>query len=242
MVTGAARGIGRACAERLADDGHPVVIVDRDPTGSGTAATIRDRTGRTCEFVECDVTDPDQVAAMSGDVSRRHGPVRHLVNVVGGARRMPTLDMSVDIWRQELEFNLTSAFVVTRHLAPAMLSSDRGGSVVLMSSGWAFRPAPERAAYAAAKAGLVAFARSLAAELGQRGVRVNVVAPGPIATARMEAMTEQDRFARSEHERVPLGRLGTPEDVAGAVAFLVSPAAAYVTGQVVHVNGGLYMA
>jgi NAD(P)-dependent dehydrogenase (short-subunit alcohol dehydrogenase family) len=123
---------------------------------------------------------------------------------------------------------------------PSMIGNG-GGAIVNTSSGWGFMPAPGRSAYAASKAGIVAFSRALASEVASDGVRVNVVAPGPIETERMRALTENDPLAQSKHQQIPVGRLGQPDEVAAIACFLASAEASFVCGQVVHVNGGVYM-
>ncbi|MBV9119205.1 MAG: SDR family oxidoreductase [Chloroflexi bacterium] len=224
VVSGALSGIGKACADQFRDAGAAVIGLDIAPGAD----------------IECDVTDADQVANARDAVLRDHGRVDVLVNVAGGAELGNVVSMDLATWERQLRFNLTSVYLMCHAFAPSMIAAERG-CIVNTSSGWGFRPAPGRAAYAAAKAGIVAFSRSLAAEVAASHVRVNVVAPGPTETARMEALTRDDPTARQAQAAIPLGRLVTPSEVAAAVLYLASPAAASITGQTLHVNGGVFM-
>lgn len=240
VVTGAGSGIGRACSIRLARSCGLVVGVDIDRSAlDETCALIADA-GGTAVARLVDVSDPDQVAVMATEVVADHGAPAVLANIVGGAALATTQEMSVEHWNGQVGFNLSSTFLMCHFFLPAMVDAG-AGAIVNTSSGWGFMPAAGRSAYAASKAGIVAFSRSLAAEVAASGVRVNVVAPGPIATERMLALTRDDPVAGAKQASVPLGRLGTPDEVAAVVSFLASAEASYVCGQVVHVNGGVYM-
>ena len=224
VVTGGMSGIGKACSDAFAGAGATVVVLD-----------IIDGAD-----VICDVTNADEVTGACRSVLAKHGRVDVLMNVVGGATLSDVIETDLDQWEAQLRLNLTSAYLMCRALLPAMIEH-QAGSIVSTSSGWGFRPAPGRAAYAAAKAGLLAFTRSLAAEVAPHHVRVNVVAAGPTDTPRMRALTSGDELAEQAQAAVPLGRLARPEDIASAALFLASDAAGHITGQVLHVNGGLFM-
>lgn len=240
FVTGASSGIGRATAELLARQGARVALADIDPDGGKTVeAGLVGEPGEGW-FVRCDVrSDTDVTGAVEGALAR-WGRLDWLVCVAGGAELRDVCDMDPAFFQAQVDFNLTSVFRCCRQALPAMYRA-RSGSIVTTSSGWGFRAAPGRAAYAAAKAGLVGFTRAMAAEAANFGVRANVVAPGAVDTERMRQLSAGDRLATSAQTAIPLGRAGTPAEVAEVIAFLLSDRASYLTGQVVHANGGLFM-
>jgi 3-oxoacyl-[acyl-carrier protein] reductase len=239
FVTGASRGIGRACALALADAGCAVALGwARDEEGAGKArAEIEERGGRALP-VQIDVADVPSVDAAFAAVEAELGPVTVLVNNAGVTRDGLLLRMADEQWGDVLRTNLDGAFHTVRRALPAMVKA-RYGRIVNVGSVVGLLGSAGQANYAAAKAGLVGLSRSVARELAPRGVTCNVVTPGPIATAMLDALPEArvEELART----VPLGRLGTPEEVAAVVAFLCSDAAGYVTGAVVPVDGGLGM-
>lgn len=228
LITGGSRGIGLACAERFKALGdHVAVTYNSSPPPDGFFG------------VKCDVTDTEQVdAAFSAVEAEFGGPVDILVSNAGVTRDTLLLRMSEDDFATVLDANLTASYRVTKRAARGMLKA-RKGRIVLMSSVVGLLGAPGQANYAASKAGLVGLARSLARELGSRSITVNVVAPGPVATD-MTAALGEDRLADIV-AAVPLERAATPDEIAGAVAFLASSDAAYITGAVIPVDGGLGM-
>jgi 3-oxoacyl-[acyl-carrier protein] reductase len=228
LVTGGSRGIGLACARRLAADGYRV------------AATYHSSAPPDGLFgVKCDVMSGEDVDRAFAETVEHFGdPVEVLVSNAGVNRDGLLLRMSEDDFTSVIDANLTAAYRVTKRAAKDMLRA-RKGRIVLMSSVVGLLGSAGQANYAASKAGLVGFARSLARELGSRGITVNVVAPGVVATDMTAALGEQ-RLAELT-AAVPLGRMATAEEIAGVVAFLASPDAAYITGAVIPVDGGLGM-
>lgn len=239
VVTAAGSGIGQASALRFATRGATVVAVDVDADALDETRERAPDPDRLIATV-CDVTDSTAVADLAKRTLDRHGAPAVLVNVVGGAKLADVEQLDPAQWEEQVRFNLTSTYLMCHAFVPAMTAAG-DGSVVNTSSGFGFMPAGGRAAYAASKAGIVAFSRALASEVASAGVRVNTVAPGPIETPRMLRLTRDDQLTQSKQSRVPLGRLGRPDEVASVISFLASDEASYVCGQVIHVNGGVYM-
>ncbi|MGA0117738.1 MAG: beta-ketoacyl-ACP reductase [Ilumatobacteraceae bacterium] len=227
IITGGSRGIGLACAERFAALGDKVAITYNSspppPQFFG---------------VKCDVTNSDDVEAAFTAVEEHFGPVEILVSNAGITKDTLLLRMSESDFASVLDANLTAAFRVVKRATPKMLKA-RSGRIVLMSSVVGLLGSAGQANYAASKAGLVGFARSLARELGPRNITVNVVSPGPVATD-MTAALGEDRL-KELTDAVPLNRMALPEEIAGVVAFLAGPDGGYITGAVVPVDGGLGM-
>jgi 3-oxoacyl-[acyl-carrier protein] reductase len=240
LVTGASRGIGAACARALAADGFDVGVgYAADTAGAAATAVAVEAAGRRAHAHAADVADEEQAAALVEAVEEALGPLDVLVLNAGITRDGLAVRMSADDWAAVIDTNLSGAFFTARPALRGMLRR-RSGSIVAVSSVVGLIGNAGQANYAAAKAGLVGLTRALAREAGPRGVRVNAVAPGYIATDMTASLTEGQREAILAG--TPLGRLGEPEDVAGAVAFLCSAEAAFVTGAVLSVDGGLAMA
>jgi len=237
VVTGASRGIGQAIATTLAGRGALVVAAARADNATGTAAAITAAGGRG-ECATVDVTDAGSVAAMIGAVLDTHGRIDILVNNAGITRDQLMLRMKRDDWDQVIATNLTSAFTCVQAVIKPMVKQ-RSGRIISVSSVVGQTGNAGQANYAASKAGLIGLSKALARELASRQITVNVVAPGLVATDMTRALAEK---AQGEWaDQIPLGRIGTPADIAAAVCFLASDEASYITGQVLAVNGGMYM-
>ena len=238
LVTGASRGIGRAIALLVAEHGSDLVLAARHPEAlEETAALCRER-GVAAHAVVLDLADPESIKSGLGAAIERCGRIDHLVNNAGVTGDGLLMRMKRDQWDRVLDTNLTGAFEATRAVLPGMIKA-RYGRIVNISSVVALMGNPGQANYCAAKAGLIGLTKSLAREVATRQVTVNAVAPGFIDTEMTRAIAPAAREAMTA--AIPLERLGTPEDVAAGVAFLLSPGAAYITGEVLNISGGLYM-
>ncbi|MGN6328212.1 MAG: 3-oxoacyl-ACP reductase FabG [Rhodanobacter sp.] len=237
LVTGASRGIGAAIADELAAMGATVVGTATSDAG---AAAIGERLaangghGR-----KLDVTDGAAVEALVDAIGKEFGAVSILVNNAGITRDQLLMRMKDDDWQAILDTNLTSVYRTSKAVMRGMMKA-RKGRIISIASVIGLTGNPGQANYAAAKAGIIAFSKSLAREIGTRGITVNVVAPGFIDTDMTRALPEAQKEALLG--QIALGRLGEADDIAKAVGFLASPAAAYITGETLHVNGGMYMA
>ncbi len=239
VVTGASRGIGRAVAVRFARDGAAVIV---NYKGSETAAqeTARAVTdaGGAATLVQGDVSNRDDAERLIETAIQQYGRIDVLVNNAGITRDQLLMRMTDDDWDAVLDTNLKGAFHTTRAALRPMLRK-RSGRIINISSVVGLIGNAGQGNYAAAKAGLIGFTKSIAREVASRSITVNAIAPGYIATEMTDAIPENMRGKILE--QVPMGRLGTPEDVAAVVAFVASPAAAYITGAVLHVDGGMVM-
>ena len=237
LVTGGSRGIGRAIAKQLASDGASVVACGRDDHAQAVAEEIVS-SGGTAVAQSLDVTDADSVAAAVAATMDRFGRIDIVVNNAGIVRDQLMLRMKSEDWDAVLATNLTSAFRCTQAVLRPMMKQ-RYGRIINICSVVGQSGNAGQANYAASKAGLMGFTKSLAREVASRGITANVVSPGMIQTDMTAGLDETVREALAK--QIPIGRFGTPEDVASAVCFLASNEAAYITGQVLGVNGGMYM-
>ena len=237
IVTGASRGIGRAIAERLAAGGATVVCVARGDNANATAAAITSAGGRASAHA-ADVTDTAAVDQLIKQTVDTHGRLDILVSNAGITRDQLMLRMKRDDWDQVIATNLTAAFTLCQAALRPMIKQ-RGGRIIAISSVVGQMGNAGQANYAASKAGLIGFCKALAREVASRQVTVNVVAPGFVETDMTRVLGEDAKTQLAA--MIPLGRIGTPAEVAAAVGFLASDEASYITGQVLAVNGGMYM-
>jgi 3-oxoacyl-[acyl-carrier protein] reductase len=239
IVTGSAQGIGQAIATALSQEGARLVISDiREEAAAATAKQLAD-TGRETMAVAANVADEASVKAMVEKVLSSWGKVDILVNNAGITRDALLIRMKEADWDAVLDINLKGVFHCTKTVLPAM-TKQRSGKIVNIASIVGVMGNAGQANYVASKAAVIGLTKTTAREYASRGIAVNAVAPGFIQTAMTDALSQDVR--QRLMEQIPLGRLGTPQDVANAVLFLVSEQAAYITGQVLHVNGGMLMA
>ncbi len=237
LVTGGSQGIGASIARALAAAGAHVLVAARTEERAAAVAAEITAAGGRADAVRLDVSDAESVAAAFRSLVERHGRLDILVNNAGITDDGLLLRMSRSAWDRVLATDLTGVFVVTQEAVKVMIKKRVAGRIVNVTSVVGLMGNAGQANYAAAKAGVVGFTASLAREIGSRGITVNAVAPGFIDTAMTAALTEEQRKALVD--RIVLGRLGTGEDVAGAVLYLVSDLGGYLTGTVLNVSGGL---
>jgi 2-hydroxycyclohexanecarboxyl-CoA dehydrogenase len=248
VVTGAGRGMGRAIAERLAAEGARVAVTDVD--GDSALATARaleravssNASGSAAGF-RLDITDAAEVRARVDEIVAALGPIDALVNNAGWDRMAPFLETDEDLWDRIIDINLRGPIRMTRTVLPQMVG--RGwGRIVNISSDAGRVGSSGEAVYSACKAGIIGFGKTIAREMARHHITVNAICPGPTETPLLEAMVGEghDKLIDSLKRGIPLGRLGQPEDVAGAVAFILSDDAGFITGQTLSVSGGLTMA
>ena len=239
LVTGASRGIGKAIAAALGSRGATVVGTATSGKGAQGISESFAASGTRGAGKELNVTDPDSIKALIKDVQSEYGAPTILVNNAGITRDNLLMRMKDDEWNDVIDTNLTSAFRMSKACLRGMMKA-RHGRIITITSVIGATGNAGQANYAATKAGVIGFTKSLAREIGSRGITVNTVAPGFIDTDMTRALPEEQRDALLE--QIALGKLGAVEDVANAVAFLASADAAYITGETLHVNGGMYMA
>ncbi|MCW8131789.1 MAG: 3-oxoacyl-ACP reductase FabG [Planctomycetota bacterium] len=238
VVTGGARGIGKAISKRLSDLGADVAILGRNVEAAQAFAAELSAGGRRAKGYACDISDAKQVDAAIEEVVKDFGKIDVLVNNAGITQDGLLMRMSDEAWSKVLETNLTGVFRAIRAVARPMLKA-RSGAIVNIGSVVGLIGNAGQANYCAAKAGLIGLTQSAAREFGPRGVRVNAVAPGLIETDMTANLSDDQKKGLTGN--LPLGRAGKPEDVAGVVAFLAGDDAAYITGQVLAVDGGMVM-
>ncbi len=235
LVTGAARGIGRATVERFLEDNWRVALLDIDGKTLSLTETALGDTGEIMA-VTCDVAEPGQVQDGFDQIVARFGRIDALVNNAGTAVFKPLLDTEFEEWRRVLDVNLSGPFICSQACAPVMMQNG-GGSIVNITSISGLRASTLRVAYGTSKAGLMHLTKQQAAELGEVGIRVNGVSPGPVDTAMAKAVHSKEIRA-DYHDAIPLNRYGLEREIADAVCFLCSERASYITGQILAVDGG----
>lgn len=238
LVTGASRGIGKAVALALAREGARVIGTSTTAEGASEFGRELASRGYNGRGVVLDVSSESSIAAVVGELERASEMPTILVNNAAITRDMLLLRMKDEDWQRVLETNLTAVYRLCKAVLRRMMR-ERRGRIINITSVVALTGNPGQANYSAAKAGVLGFTKSLAREIASRGITVNAVAPGFIDTDMTRSMSEEQRTAIAA--QIPMARLGTAEEVAAAVAFLASPQAGYITGETLHVNGGMYM-
>lgn len=237
LVTGAGRGLGAATAERLAQEGWDVVVHYHETAeGAEHVATMVRAFGQRSLILTADVSRLDEVQAMVEEIVRELGSLDAVVNNAGVYKRSTVEDTDPAEWHEALDVNLTGSWYVIKTALPHL---PEGARIVNFSSVIGAMGSKHGAHYSASKGGIIAMTKSLAKELGPRKILVNCIAPGAIATDMIKSDTPEQRAAREK--TIPLGRVGEANEIAGVVAFLLGPDASYITGQTIHVNGGLYL-
>jgi len=239
VVTGAKRGLGKAMAEALAAAGADVIGVSAtlEPEGSAVEAAVRSH-GRTFTARRVDFADRTAVRALGAELAALERPVDILVNNAGTIRRTPAAEHPDELWDHVIEVDLNAQFVLAREVGRAMLAKGVRGKIIFTASLLSFQGGITVPGYAAAKSGIAGLTKALANEWAAHGIGVNAVAPGYIATDNTQALRDDSERSRAILERIPAGRWGRPEDIAGATVFLASAASDYVSGTVLPVDGG----
>jgi NAD(P)-dependent dehydrogenase (short-subunit alcohol dehydrogenase family) len=240
VISGGAGGIGRAVVFRLVEAGFIPVILDANEAAGETVVAQLHKTGNKAEFVALDLTRSDAVKETFAHVEFRYGRITVLINLAGGTLHAhPIQEFPLVEWLRVIDVNLKATFLCCQAALPAM-KRQRGGIIVNTASNFGVTGSPTRTAYSAAKAGIIAFTKSLAMEAAPDGIRVNAIAPGLTATERVMKHYSKENWDK-EAESIPMRRTAQPADIAEGVAFLVSDDSKHMTGQTVHVNGGLVL-
>lgn len=239
VVTGAKRGLGRAMAEALAAAGADIIGVSAtlEPEGSEVAQAV-ESLGRTFSARTVDFSDRAAVGALGSELAGMERPVDILVNNAGTIERAPAAEHSDDLWDHVLQVNLSSQFVLSREIGQSMIQRGGGGKIIFTASLLSFQGGINVPGYTAAKSGIAGLTKALSNEWAVHGINVNAIAPGYIATDNTEALRSDPRRSQAILDRIPAGRWGTADDMAGAVVFLASRASDYVSGTVLSVDGG----
>mgnify|MGYP000250524874 FL=1 len=236
LITGAGRGIGKTIAIKLAKSGADIVLADMSPDVTEVREEV-ESLGRKCMTFEADVTDFEAIDTMVKKIIEEPGSIHILVNNAGITQDNLFMRMKPEQWLKVIDVNLNGVFNVTKAVIRPMVKQ-RAGKIINISSVVGFSGNPGQVNYSSTKSALVGFTKSLAREVGARGITVNAVAPGFIDTAMTQALNESQQEVILQ--QIPLGRMGDAEDIANAVAFLASKEASYITGTILHVNGGMY--
>ncbi len=236
LITGAGRGIGKTIAVKLAESGLDIAIADMTPVSDDVLREIEEY-GTKCLAFQLDVTDVESVDSVVKKIIDETGGIHILVNNAGITQDNLLMRMKPEQWSQVIDVNLNGVFHVTKAVIRTMVKQ-HSGRIINISSVVGFSGNPGQVNYSSTKSGLIGFTKSLSREVGTRGITVNAVAPGFINTAMTQALNESQQQAILN--QIPLGRMGEAEDIANAVAFLASEEASYITGTVLHVNGGMY--
>ncbi|HKY16541.1 MAG TPA: SDR family NAD(P)-dependent oxidoreductase [Microthrixaceae bacterium] len=242
VVTGGASGIGLGIARQLAADGHRVAVLDRNGQGATGAAAALSTEGATAVAVEVDVADRASVDTAFAEVRSSLGPITTLVTSAGIESFTPLVDITAESWDRTIAVNLTGTFTCVQAAVPDMLEAGWGRIVTIASSS-AQSGAAKMTHYAASKGGVIALTKSLAVELARNGITANSISPSLVDTPMARAAEAAGEFVGVDKvaRHVPVGRAGTPDDIAAACSYLCSDAASYITGQVLGVNGGMYL-
>ena len=242
LVTGAQRGIGRAVALRFAHEGADVALnfLDDQPAAEADAAQIA-ALGRRCCVIQGDISKPEEVRRLVATAERDLGPIDVLVNNAGIFPRAPFLDLTEETWDAVLDTNLKGTFVCAQEVTRRMVAAQRPGVIINLASGAPYRGSLRATAYMASKLGIVGLTRGMARELAPYGIRVNAIAPGVTNTA-MPRLGNTEEGLAALAQRMPTGRIAEPEDIADVIVFLATNDARHIIGQLIHVNGGDYLA
>lgn len=238
LVTGGSRGIGLGLARGFAEAGADIVLVARKPAELAEAAAELADTGRQIATVPFDLAESAKIADFYRDVVAQHGPIDILVNNAGMSRRGPAHELSLDDWHAVMDLNLTAVFALCQEFAKERIASNRPGKIVNIGSLMSSASRPGTAPYSASKGGILLLTKGLALDWAKHRIHVNAIGPGYIATPLTQALVEDPKFNAWVTERCPLGRWGSPEDLANVAVFLASPASDFVTGQIIYADGG----